>query len=73
MSSEGPSEEALAAICIVGWSATSIARRSSAIPSEIKIFCSPHIANFWRLRMIEGYISSIPDRLEIAAVAGRIR
>jgi len=34
-------------------------------PSRIKIFCSPHIANFWRLRLIEGYISSIPERLEI--------
>ena len=32
---------------------------------KIQIFCSPHIANFWRLRLIEGYISSIPERIEI--------
>ena len=31
---------------------------------KIQIFCSPHIANFWRLRLIEGYISSIPERIE---------
>ncbi len=33
--------------------------------SQIRIYCSPHIANFWRLRLIEGYLSSIPRRLEI--------
>ena len=34
-------------------------------PKKIQIFCSSHIANFWHLRLIEGYISSIPERIEV--------
>jgi hypothetical protein len=32
-------------------------------PREVAIFCSPQIANLWKLRSIDGYISSVPQRL----------
>jgi hypothetical protein len=39
--------------------------RTAVVCEGMRIFCSPHIANFWHLRGIEGYISSIPDRLAV--------
>jgi hypothetical protein len=27
------------------------------------VYCAPHVASFWRLRAIEGYVSSVPSRL----------
>ncbi len=61
---EGPSAAALAAF---HRRLESDAYRTAVVcdSKRIEIFCSPHIANFWRLRMIEGYISAIPYRLEI--------
>lgn len=32
-------------------------------PNEIGIFCPTQLANFWRLRSIDGYVSTIPGRL----------
>jgi hypothetical protein len=32
-------------------------------PQVVGIFCSPHIGHFWNLRMIEGYLYSVPGRM----------
>lgn len=32
-------------------------------PQDIAIFCSTHIANFWSLRSLEGYVSTLPARI----------
>jgi hypothetical protein len=32
-------------------------------PSQVAVFCSPQIANFWHLRGLDGYVSTVPQRL----------
>ena len=32
-------------------------------PAHFAVFCAPHIAHFWRVRVAEGYSSGIPARL----------
>lgn len=32
-------------------------------PDQVGIFCPTHIANFWGLRSIDGYVSNVPRRL----------
>jgi hypothetical protein len=32
-------------------------------PSEFPAFCAPHLSQFWRLRVAEGYMSGVPMRL----------
>jgi hypothetical protein len=39
--------------------------RTSAVcdPAKIAIFCAPHTAHFWGLRMIDGYLNAVPARI----------
>ncbi|MGH8224093.1 MAG: hypothetical protein ACREQZ_14085, partial [Woeseiaceae bacterium] len=39
--------------------------RSSIIcdPGRTAIYCSTHIAHFWRLRMVDGYLNAVPTRI----------
>jgi hypothetical protein len=39
-------------------------RTSVVCPKKfIGIYCSPHLAHFWKIRMIDGYLYSVPNRL----------
>jgi hypothetical protein len=41
--------------------------RTSVIcdPKVTAINCSPHVAHFWNLRMVDGYLSAVPARLPL--------
>lgn len=32
-------------------------------PALFAVFCSPHLAEFWRLRLVDGYVPGVPARL----------
>ena len=53
---------------------TSDYRTSIICPEKISgIFCSPHIAHFWKLRSLEGYLYAVPLRIaEIPWPAGSL-